>query len=223
MSRNEPYIWLFSDDDMMEPECVEAFYQTLNDTHCNFQLYHFDVKKVDESGKIISVPKGYDKVVGSFRYYKEKLIGSYMSLVVENIFSRDVYKKYDGFKNFDMAWGSDTATWAIFCEGKGMYTIPGPYVLWRSSSENITPDFSSAIVARKVIALNEFFRWSVGFFQAYGLQCLYVNTRAFVNRMSKFQYSLTKQEVDKAVGDFCQTHHVDLFFPLIKYLIKLKG
>lgn len=223
MTQGEPYIWLFSDDDVMESRCVEAFYQALSDTNKCFQLYHFDVKKIDERGNIISVPQGYDKVVNSFKYYKEKLIGPYMSLVVENIFTREVYNRCYGFKNFDLAWGSDTATWAIFCGEKGMYTISGPYVLWRCSSENITPDYTPSIVERKVKALNEFFRWSFDFFKKHRTQCLYINTRAFINRMSKFQHALNNKTFNEAVMCYCRVHHVSVLYPLLKIVIKLKG
>ena len=79
---NIKYLWLFSDDDIMEPKCVEAFFSALDETNSYYHLYHFDVKKIDEKGNVLSIPKAYDKVVNSFSYYKEKLIGSYMSLVV---------------------------------------------------------------------------------------------------------------------------------------------
>ena len=32
MSQDEPYIWLFSDDDVMEPSCVELLLKTIEDT-----------------------------------------------------------------------------------------------------------------------------------------------------------------------------------------------
>ena len=190
MTQGEPYLWLFSDDDIMEPKCVEAFFSALDETNS---------------------------------YYKEKLIGSYMSLVVENIFSRDIYDRCGGFENFDLAWGSDTATWSIFSKERGMYTISGPYVLWRSSSENISPDFSPAIVERKAKALVEFFKWSFDFYKDYRFICLYINVRAFINRMKSFQHSLTRNALNDSVKSFCKIHQIALLSPVVKWIIIIKG
>lgn len=223
MTQGEPYLWLFSDDDIMEPKCVEAFFSALDETNSYYHLYHFDVKKIDEKGNVLSIPKAYDKVVNSFSYYKEKLIGSYMSLVVENIFSRDIYDRCGGFENFDLAWGSDTATWSIFSKERGMYTISGPYVLWRSSSENISPDFSPAIVERKAKALVEFFKWSFDFYKDYRFICLYINVRAFINRMKSFQHSLTRNALNDSVKSFCKIHQIALLSPVVKWIIIIKG
>lgn len=223
LTQNEPWIWLFSDDDIMEAECVENFYQTLQNTAGRYPLYHFDVKKIDEKGNIISFPRRYERVVNSFRYYKGKLLGRYMSLVVENIFSREVYSKCGGFKNFDLAWGSDTATWALFSEKLGMYTIPSGFVLWRASSENISPNLSPEIVERKAKALCDFFEWSYGYFKANRLQCLYVNVRAFISRMSQFKYGLTEESLNDAVRLFCSSHNIRFFKPILKTIIEKKG
>ena len=62
MTQGEPYLWLFSDDDIMEPKCVEAFFSALDETNSYYHLYHFDVKKIDEKGNVLSIPKAYDVV-----------------------------------------------------------------------------------------------------------------------------------------------------------------
>lgn len=45
MSQDEEWIWLFSDDDVMEASCVENFYKSLQETNASYDLYHFDVKR----------------------------------------------------------------------------------------------------------------------------------------------------------------------------------
>ena len=57
----------------------------------------------------------YPDVLKAYDYYKGKYSGRFRSYVVENVFSRRAYKQAGGFKNFDLAWGSDVATWCIFC------------------------------------------------------------------------------------------------------------
>ena len=41
LTQGEPYIWLFSDDDILENNCVEEFYKIL-DKRPNGVLFHFD-------------------------------------------------------------------------------------------------------------------------------------------------------------------------------------
>ena len=40
MSQDEPYIWLFSDDDVMESNCVELLLQQIENTKGTYDLYH---------------------------------------------------------------------------------------------------------------------------------------------------------------------------------------
>ena len=49
MSHDEPYIWLFSDDDVMEPNCVELLLRTIDETKGAYDLYHFDVNETHGS------------------------------------------------------------------------------------------------------------------------------------------------------------------------------
>lgn len=224
MSQGEPYIWLFSDDDVMEPRCVEEFCNHLKATNSSYDIYHFNVKILNEKTHIAQLTNNYPQSLGNYDYYKGKLIGKYMSLVVENIFSRNVYEKFGGFQKFDLAWGSDTATWVLFSERTGFYTIENTYVLWRSSNENISPDFSNSIVARKVNALLSFFEWSYNYFKSNGKSCLYVNIRAFISRMRVFCNYISEEQIHHVVREFCKSHNCSnlqgVLFLLIKNLRK---
>ena len=48
MSREEPYIWLFSDDDVMEPNCVEELLRQIEKTEGYYDVYHFNVDIINE-------------------------------------------------------------------------------------------------------------------------------------------------------------------------------
>lgn len=78
MSQGEEWIWLFSDDDVMEASCVENFYKSLQETNASYDLYHFDVKVINDDGKITSIPKKYPQDLDNFSYYKGKLKGKYI-------------------------------------------------------------------------------------------------------------------------------------------------
>lgn len=158
MSKDEPYIWLFSDDDVMEPECVDKFL-SLPEVIRNNYLVHFDIGVMDEfnEGKI-ELKKTYPTYLTAKEYLDKKLRGEIISFVVEFIFPRQVYVNTKGFQNYDLAWGADFMTWlkfASYC--KGIYSInaKNSKVLWRKSNINISPDTSYPILVRKINSLIE--------------------------------------------------------------------
>lgn len=153
MTKEEPYIWLFSDDDVMEPKCVEAFLN-LPEQIRNGYIVHFPIKQIDEKGDVIKTPISYPERMSAKGYLDAKLFQKgIISYVVEFVFPRHIYKKTSGFQNYDLAWGSDFMTWLKFAEAcNGIYTInlEEAYVRWRSSSENISPNKSRDIQIRKI-------------------------------------------------------------------------
>lgn len=219
MSQEEPYIWLFSDDDVMEPMCVEDFYKEINGNTETYDLYHFDVKKIDEKGEVLSEYLAYPQGLDSYNYYVGKLRARYVSLVVENIFTREIYETSGGFKKFDLAWGSDTATWAIFSAKKRFRCIQGSRVLWRSSSQNITPNVSQPIAIRKMDALLRFLEWGYGFYKNMGKSVFWTNVRAYINRMSKYHQYIPSSEFKRMTRKFCSIHHCGyLYWPLYLFI-----
>lgn len=219
LSKNEKWIWLFSDDDVMEPNCVERFYEAIKTTV--YDVYHFNIKVIDGKSNLKSIPPEYPSVIGSYDFYKKKMRGKIMSLVVENIFSRDIYIKRGGFQNFDLAWGSDTATWVKFAFDKGLYTIPVSHVCWRSSGQNISPDNSGKTVERKVNALLDYFDWSYKYFKSKGIDCSWFNIFAFTSRLRYFRQFLPNNNIDEIIKQFLKNYHFRWLYFLIKLIVKL--
>lgn len=159
LTANEEYIWLFSDDDVMEPRCVERFYEII-DNKPKSELLHFDIQMIDEfnSSQIVSLPL-FPCCLSAGDYLKKKLSGEIVSFVVEFIFSRTLHQKVHGFQKFDLAWGSDFVTWLKMAANtkNGIITIKGTdcKVSWRKSTENISPKKSREIQMRKIYALIE--------------------------------------------------------------------
>ena len=205
MSHDEPYIWLFSDDDVMEPNSIECLFKQIEDTKGAYDLYHFDVKEINEEGEVTKALPEYPQVLGAYDFYKGKNTGRYRSYVVENVFSRRIYEQSGGFKNFDLAWGSDVATWCIFCGKKGMFKIPGAHVLWRRSSQNITPDKSRQIAERKLKSECEFLNWSYTYFSS-EKDIWVVNRDFFISKMQQYKARVGQKCRKKAFSVFFQTH-----------------
>lgn len=163
MTQGEDWLWLFSDDDVMEKNCVEEFYKTINEKP-KAGLIHFNVNRLDNAtGKISPLPKFPDFCSSKF-YLDEKLKGHLISFVVEFVVRRDVFFDNGRFQNFDMAWGSDFISWVKFSDAAGgIVTSDHAKVLWRKSNENISPDKSNPVLVRKIHSLISNAKWILDF------------------------------------------------------------
>lgn len=156
LSRDEKYIWLFSDDDIMQPGCVESFFELPAEVRDN-NLVHFNLEIIDGVGNIVRTPRRYPVEMTAVEYIEQKRLGHIISFVVEFVFPRSFYDKVGGFVNFDLAWGSDYMTWVkmALLGHPGIVTVAARgdnSVMWRESELNISPDRSRPVVMRKMKA-----------------------------------------------------------------------
>ena len=205
MSQDEPYIWLFSDDDVMESNCVEQLLGTIDATQGAYDLYHFDVDIIDESGAFVRRKQDYPAVLPAYRFYRGKLADKYAAFVVENVFSRKIYEQSHGFMKYDMAWGSDIATWIVFGGEKGMCTVPHARVKWRQSSQNISPNYSRQIAERKFKADQQLLNWA---YQYFGIDPdIYTANRAFfINKIHQYKKHVSKACLKESFANFFAVH-----------------
>ena len=204
MSGDEPYIWLFSDDDVMEPDCVEELLRQIERTNGAYDLYHFDVDRIDERGYFFSRKEDYPTVLTAYQFYRGKNAGRFSSFAVDNVFSRRIYERH-GFVKFDLAWGSDVATWIVFSREKGMYTIPNARVKWRESSQNITPDNSRLIAERKLRAELAFLSWAYQYFDEEP-DIYAVNRAIFIYKIHVYKKYVSKESLKGAFASFFAVH-----------------
>lgn len=153
MVLDEQYIWFFSDDDMMSNNCVSSFYEVL-DKIPDKDIYHFPVKIIDSNSEVVT-PKGYDKksfppFLSKEQYAMGRLFFKYNSFAIEYVFKKQTFIDKGGFVKFDLAWGSDDATWIRMSENDGIYSIESSFVYWRLSEVNISPTKSMEIIERKL-------------------------------------------------------------------------
>jgi hypothetical protein len=155
----ENWIWLFSDDDLMDTTCVENFYITLNQNP-KFDLFHFNVSQIDESDNIIGNLHPFPDVLTAEEFLDGKLkIGEY-STVVEYIFRKSCFYDQHRFQNFDLAWCSDDATWIKLGMKMGIKNIDDAKVYWRTSPFNISANYwDKDVLIRKYYSQIEFASW----------------------------------------------------------------
>jgi glycosyltransferase involved in cell wall biosynthesis len=138
LSKGETWIWLFSDDDIADNRCVEAFYATLELKNGRFDVYRFNVTVIDNNGNIIRETAIGPEEEGSEEMAYHLLYTNRGNSMPDHIFSRNIYLKCGGFVNTDYAQGADWAISILFSKEKGMCIIQGPNIYWRYSGSNIS-------------------------------------------------------------------------------------
>ena len=151
LTQGELWIWLFSDDDVLDKNCVECFYRHIK-TNVQDKLLHFNVNVIDGKGCIVSSTT-FPAKLDAFSFALFKLKGRLKSYVVEYIFRRDLYESIGGFQKYDLAWNADDATWIEMAKRDCITTISGACVNWRKSDLNISPNVKDvSVVKRKINA-----------------------------------------------------------------------
>lgn len=226
LSQGESWVWLFSDDDILGAGCVELFYEKLRNTTESRDIYHFNISVIDDKGVVIRKNKRFPRIISSEYLYRNKESAKIESFVVEYVFSRDIYDRLGGFVEFDLAWGSDMATWIKFGHDKGIETIDGEDVYWRSSSVNITPNFNSEIVIRKFRASIDYIKWVNDFFKEasiFNFNLIYL-LRLSVFYSCSITYSDYKSILSKAKDNqIISTYGTILYCALFPFMRAIKS
>ena len=156
-TQKEEWIWLFSDDDQMAPDCVESFYQTLENSR-EYAAYRFDTKKILADGEMFkenTFPVTFDAI----DFLNLKLSYEQESYIVEYIFSRKAYNAVGGFPDLPLAWASDDLFCTMLADYGQIRTIKGGTVQWRYSDSNISGKAHRANAKQKLNASLKFVNW----------------------------------------------------------------
>ena len=139
---NEPWVWLFSDDDLMDDNCVEAFHKFIEIGGESADLLRFDGWMVDEHDKIIG-PLGFDPEQESWLEFAYGYLMNWRRTYMQRlVFRRSALEKARGFLDLPLCLESDCAAIIALGRHRPIRQIPGARVSWRQSQQNITPDQS---------------------------------------------------------------------------------
>ena len=184
---DEDWVWLFSDDDVLESGCVEAFHRY--DKSC-CDLVHFNVDVIDSDGNVVERSR-FPGYLSPKDFLKRRFGRSMRSYAVEYVFRRKTFLRLGGFVNFDLAWNADDATWIRLSDYRGIHTIDGPKVHWRRSGVNITCTTDNRTATRKINASLAYLRW----LNSEGYGCIGARLRWFVNTLFSYRESLTQSQI----------------------------
>jgi len=135
---SEPWVWLFSDDDMADPECIEHFSRKRSETSSAFSIYRFDLGFIDSDGKVTGFAPPHPEAESSAVFLYHWMNGHRACAAPECIFSRKVFESSGGFVDFPVGWISDVASWALFGKKTGICKVAGSKVYWRKSEVQLS-------------------------------------------------------------------------------------
>ncbi|HMP89034.1 MAG TPA: glycosyltransferase [Kiritimatiellia bacterium] len=153
----EPWVWLFSDDDVMDAGCVAAWRATLSN-HPLHDVYRFQTRTIDGTGNVTRWNPQHPEYESSLSFVYQRMSRARLSFGCEYIFSRAAFDREGGMVDFPLAWCSDDASWAAFGAKTGIRTVPGPRVDWRYSGRNLSFAGPSTRAAKRA-ALFQYLEW----------------------------------------------------------------
>lgn len=164
LTKGEDWIWLFSDDDLVDASCVESFYRQLEADNGHYDVYRFNNVVIDGEGKVKWATPESPPHERSEEMAYHLLLGKRGNSMADHIFSRKVYDQAGGFVYTRYAQGADWATSMLFSKEKGMVTIPGPKFYWRYSGFNISAT-AYRIRNKTLLGFLQFTEWVVDHFE----------------------------------------------------------
>jgi glycosyltransferase involved in cell wall biosynthesis len=224
--KSEKWIWLFSDDDIMDANCVSSFFETI-EGRGDYDVYHFNINIIDEDKRIVNKCMKYPEILSSEEFFESRIKSKFYSFAVEYIFRKDVFYREGKFESFDMAWGTDDATWIKFSRYTGIKTIPDAKVYWRLSNSNISSIKNNyEILDRKFKSNVSYLDWVINYFKNNNINDktnIYDKHKWFINQIKTKDYLCLRKQI-KYVMYFNQTfksYYLNLYS--IPYLILFKA
>ena len=136
--KDEKWVWLFSDDDIADENCVQLFYNTIVEDNLYFDVYRFNTRVINDIGVLICETPESPEIDDYENMAYELLMGRRGNSMPDHIFSLKKYKELGGFYKTDFASAADWANSILFSENYGIRTLIGAKVNWRLGNFNIT-------------------------------------------------------------------------------------
>lgn len=208
LTTDEEWLWLFSDDDIMDPGCVESFFFIVDSKIGNYQLYRFNKGVIDANGNIIGLSPLGPEVESSEAMAYNLLLGKRGNVMPDQIFSRNIYQKSGGFVYTQYAQGADYAVSILFSKEFGICIIPNAKIYWRWSGQNITCK-GSGDRSKIIVGHLQFIKWTLNHFT-------YLK-----NQTGEISYQMIKYAAKKNLIEVIIGHYKGISFRHLPKLVKL--
>ena len=149
LSSNEEWLMILGDDDYLEETFVSSWYNHYDEFYGKSCVIRFASKIINmKLNSDVSNLFSHPLWENAYDSYYRKFKGLTRSTLSEYVFFKKSYLKY-GFKNYPLAWGSDSYAWLEFPDGKMIYTINQSTVYIRYSDYSISGSNDNAILKNK--------------------------------------------------------------------------
>ena len=154
------WVWLFSDDDVADPDCVRRFRAALASDAARpaDEVYRFNTASLDQHGRVVVLHPAHPARETAAGFAFHRLCHTRHSFAAEHLFTRRTFDRCGGFVEFPFALGSDDASWISFCGDGEIVLIEGAYVYWRTSPLN-TSLLGGRQLGEKLLGLHRFSLW----------------------------------------------------------------
>ncbi|KIA84926.1 hypothetical protein OA84_00185 [Kaistella solincola] len=167
LSENEEFLMILGDDDVLEKNVVEEFYNFIEKAnYFDINVIRFASQLIDENGSIISDVYENPEIEKAADSFMRIIKGAGRSSLSEHVFSRKAYEKH-GFKNFPVAFGSDNVAWLEFPEMGNIYSINSAKVLVRISGEHLSSSKDSGLALKRKEGIHLFTKYIIENYSAY--------------------------------------------------------
>ena len=137
MSRDEDYLLILGDDDVLDPHVVACFYREQESFLEKKQLVRFASAMIDKNSAITTMIYRHPREEKATDAYFRKFKGHTRSSLSEYAFPMETYIK-NGFSDYPLGWHSDDRAWLEFSGQDPIYTINDAVVFIRNSGRNIS-------------------------------------------------------------------------------------
>jgi hypothetical protein len=183
---NEPWVWLFSDDDLMDDNCVEAIHKFLETEGESADLLRFDGWRVDEHDKTIE-PLAFDSDRESWLEFAYAYLMDWRRPYMQRlVFRRSALDQAGGFLDLPRCLETDSATIIALGRHRPIRRIPGASVFWRHSRHNISPDQSFRTREERLRAACLLLHWLQSLLQSPREHLFEDDDAAFQRAMDRF-------------------------------------
>ena len=105
MTADEEFFCMFSDDDIMEENCVAAFRKALK-KYPNHDVYHFDISIIRSDGSLDRECNSFPAEIAADEFFARLYMKEIDARMPEFIFRTDNFRKCGGFVEFKKAFRS---------------------------------------------------------------------------------------------------------------------
>lgn len=136
--KEEEWVMILGDDDVLESNCIDAFYTHLKEIeNLGTTVVRFATQVIDKNGTGISKIYQHPKTELAVDFLMRKFKGGTRSSLSEYIFKKEMVDSIK-FKDFPLAWSSDVLGVVEFSSRNVIYTINDALVYFRLSGKNIS-------------------------------------------------------------------------------------